>query len=331
MKLIQRFLLIVSFSLLAACGATDADSDSEDAESSVSTIGIVNIASILNPVIDGVKAGMTEFDHIEGEDINYIYNGPVGRDDLETEIQSLIDQGVDVIVSLTTPASIVARDLTLENRIPVVFVPVNDPVGAGIVDDPTSPGENITGIISGASETRRMEWLLTVVPDATRIYYPYNPDDPSPVRTLELFEGLAEQLGIEIVAFEVSTVELLQDAINNIPDDIDAIYLPSDSRVGSALADWVAIAAERQLPMSGSSQAHVDAGVLSSYSYSPFEAGRQSARLIDQILSGIDPGTLPVETAEPLFSINMVAANAIGLEISEDILIQANIIVREED
>ncbi len=176
-----------------------------------------------------------------------------------------------------------------------------------------------------------MEWLLTVAPGSTRIYYPYNPDDPSPVRTLEAFEELAPELGIEIIPFEVGTVELLQDAINNIPEDIDAIYLPSDSRVGSALSDWIAIAEERQLPMSGSSQAHVDAGVLCSYSYSPYEAGRQSARLVDQILTGTEPGTLPVETAEPLFSINLVAANAIGLEIPEDILIQANIIIRERD
>ena len=116
-----------------------------------------------------------------------------------------------------------------------------------------------------------------------------------------------------------------------MPDDIDAIYLPSDSRVGSALTDWIALAEERGIPMSGSSQAHVDAGVLSSYSYSPFEAGRQAARLVDQILDGVDPGTLPVETAEPLFSINLIAAEAIGLEVSDNVLVQANIIVRNEE
>src|SRR5690606_11096054 len=138
--------------------------------------------------------------------VNYIYSGPVSRDNLESEIQSLIDQNVDVIVSLTTPATITAKELTEENQIPVVFVPVNDPVGAGIVTDLTNPGGNMTGIISGASETRRLEWLLTVAPGATQIYYPYNPDDPSPVRTLEtLTEEVAPQLGIEIVPFEVST------------------------------------------------------------------------------------------------------------------------------
>jgi len=330
MKFTKLISLIFVFTLLVACSPTS-ETETTDTETSVSTVGVINIASILDPVVDGLKVGMSEFDYVENETINFIYNGAVSRDNLETEIQSLIEQEVDIIVSLTTPASITAKSLTEENQIPVVFVPVNDPLGAGIVSDLVNPGENITGIISGASETRRMEWLLTVAPDSTRIYYPYNPDDPSPVRTLEAFEELTGELDIEIVPFEVSTVELLEDAINNIPDDIDAIYLPSDSRVGSALSDWIAIAEERELPMSGSSQAHVNAGVLSSYSYSPYEAGRQSARLVDQILRGTDPGSLPVETAEPLFSINLVAASAIGLEIPENILIQSNILIREDD
>lgn len=334
MKKIQAILLILiaslTASLLTACNTTP-NSDTQNVETEVSTVGIVNIAAILDPVVDGLKVGMSEFEYVEGTNINYIYNGPVSRDDLNKEIQSLIDQDVDIIVSLTTPATIAAKEMTQENQVPVVFVPVNDPVGTGIVSDLTNPGGNITGIISGASETRRLEWLLTIAPDSKRIYYPYNPDDPSPVGTLEtLSTDVAPQLGVELVPFEVSTVELLQDAIHNIPDDVDAIYLPSDSRVGSALSDWVAVAEERKLPMSASSQAHVDAGVLCSYSYSPYEAGRQAARLVDQILHGVDAGTLPVETAEPLFSINLVAANAIELEIPDDVLGQANIIVRED-
>lgn len=326
MKIFQKLLIIVLLFAMAACTTTS------DNESETYTVGIVNIASILNPVVDGFKDGMAEFNYTEGENITYIYNGPVSRDNLESEIQSLIDAEVDVILSLTTPATVTAKGLTADNQIPVVFVPVNDPVGAGIVEDTSKPGGNITGIISGASETRRLEWLLTVAPEAKVVYFPYNPDDPSPVQTLETFnDGIAEDLGIELVTYEVTSADALPDAIANTPENVDAIYLPSDSRVGSALTDWLALAEERQLPLSGSSQAHVSAGALCSFSYSPYEAGKQSANLVNQILTGTNAGDLPIEFAEPLLSVNIPAAEAIGLEIPDDVLIQANIIVRDDE
>lgn len=143
MKIFQKLLIIVLLFAMAACTTTS------DNESETYTVGIVNIASILNPVVDGFKDGMAEFNYTEGENITYIYNGPVSRDNLESEIQSLIDAEVDVILSLTTPATVTAKGLTADNQIPVVFVPVNDPVGAGIVEDTSKPGGNITESLVG--------------------------------------------------------------------------------------------------------------------------------------------------------------------------------------
>ena len=71
MKIFQKLLIIVLLFAMAACTTTS------DNESETYTVGIVNIASILNPVVDGFKDGMAEFNYTEGENITYIYNGVV--------------------------------------------------------------------------------------------------------------------------------------------------------------------------------------------------------------------------------------------------------------
>ena len=96
-SLIAALVLMVA---LVGCSAANAP---ESDESSTPTVGIVNIASILDSVVDGLELGMGEFDYTEGENVTYIYNGAVSRDDLEAEIQSLIDQEVDVIVFIDDP------------------------------------------------------------------------------------------------------------------------------------------------------------------------------------------------------------------------------------
>ncbi|HEX3049877.1 MAG TPA: ABC transporter substrate-binding protein [Aggregatilineaceae bacterium] len=316
--------------LVAVLNGDDEEEKKEGGDTSKSyTIGIVNIAAVINPAIDGLKEGMAEKGYTEGKNITYIYNGAVTRDNLPAEVQSLIDQKVDLIVSVTTQPSLEAKAQTADNQIPVVFATATDPLASGIVKDLVKPGENVTGVLSGQGEIRRLEWLKTVAPDIKRVYYPYNPNDASPMKTLEELKPVAETLGLEFVLVETPDEAAVLDAIANTPTDVDAIFLGPDSLVGAKYAEWVAKATELKIPTSGSSQAHVAGGVLCSYSYSPFEAGKLSATLVAQILEGANPGDLPVLTAEPQFSINLVTANAIGLEIPEDVLRQATIIIRE--
>src|SRR5690606_13527193 len=131
--LIACVLLIVALMAPTYLILEQDEDEAEDDSHQTLTVGVVNIAAILNPIVDGYKEQMAEYGYTEGENITYIYNGPVARDALESEIQSLIDQDVDLIVSLTTPASVTVKEMTAENQIPVVFVPVTDPISAGLV------------------------------------------------------------------------------------------------------------------------------------------------------------------------------------------------------
>jgi putative ABC transport system substrate-binding protein len=290
------------------------------------TIGVVNLAPGLDTAMEGFKEGMAELGYVEGENVAYIYEGATKSIDvLDSVAQGLVEADVDLILSITTPATLAAQRATAGTDIPVVFVPVTDPVGAGIVDSLRNPGGNITGITFGAQEARRLEWLIQVAPTIEEIYVPYNPDDRSAVLALEVVSEAAVALGVELITHEARNNEEITAAVENTPGEADAIFLLPDSLLGGRATEFVAL----QLPTSAANPGDLTMhGVLTSYGVEQSSAGKQAARLADQILQGVKPSDLPVEMADFYLAINLKTAKAIGLDVPYEILQQADIIVR---
>lgn len=316
-------LLCLVLGLLSGCG-----SDDDEGEDSV-TIGIVNLTDALILGIEGYKAGMAELGYEEGKNVTYIYEGPVNAiDGLDAAVQKLVDADVDVIFSLSTPATLAAKRVTATTGTPVIFGVVTNPVVTGVVENLVQPEANITGVRTGGSEPKQLEWLQTVMPDLRRVFILHNPNDASASAALDDVRDAAERLGVEIVAVETPDREAVLRELQNFPQDIDGIVLVPDSVVVAQLPDIVAFALEQQIPVAGINPDHVDAGVMIAFGMDLYQSGRQTARMTQQILKGVSPGDLPVETAEFYLSINMQTATALGITIDDMLLNRATYIVR---
>jgi putative ABC transport system substrate-binding protein len=293
------------------------------------TIGVINLAPTLEDTLTGFKQGMTDLGYVEGKNVTYIYSGPAGGiDKLDGIAQDLVNAKVDLIFSISTPATQAAKKATAGNNIPVVFGILTDPVGAGVVASLAQPGGNVTGVTFGPQESRRLEWLTKIDPAAKRVYIIYNPDDSSAKLAFKTANATAATLGLEIVPQEARNSDEIAAALANLPDDIDAIYLLPDSQTEAKLADILAVASTRHLPVSVANIDRVKDGPLYSYAMKLGPTGQQAARLADQILKGTKPADLPVETTEFFLAINLKTAQAIGLTIPDDILSQADTIYR---
>jgi putative ABC transport system substrate-binding protein len=293
------------------------------------TIGVINIVPHLNNTLVGFKEGMAELGYVEGENVTYLYGGATtDMHRLDSVAQGLVEADVDLILSITTPPTQAAQRATDGTDISVVFVSVTDPVGVGLVDSLRQPGGNTTGVTFGVQEERRLEWLVRIVPTIEQIYVPYNPQDQSPVLALEVLSEAATKLGVELITREVRNPEEIMPAIEHVPEEADAICFLPDSLISTRMSDLIIAAIELQLPTSGANTEIVKDGLLTSYGMEQISSGKQAARLADQIFQGIKPGDLPVETAEFYSAINLRTAEAIGLYISDEILLQADIIVR---
>lgn len=294
------------------------------------TIALVQLTEVDRNTVDGFQAGMAALGYREGDSVTYLGGEPAGSiDRLEGIILDHLKQQPDLIFVSSTPATLAVKRLTEASRQPpVVFAPVNDPLGAGIVADLRHPGGHITGVRLPTGDDLRLQWLLRIAPRTKRVYLPYTPDDKSAQTSLRQAADAAARLGVTVLARPVNAADGIQAAIAALPADADAIFLPRDSRIEAGIAQFVALAQARRLPLSAPSRIQVEAGALFSYGFVHRDIGRQAARLADQIFKGSRAGDLPVEMAENSLAINLATATAIGIAIPDDILLQAEHVVR---
>ena len=314
-------ITLLSSMFLTSCGTSS--------QNNIFKIGVVNLAPPLEPILEGFKAGMEELGYIEGQNLIYIYDGPVANPDaLDGVLENLKKENVDLVLTFGTLATLTAKESLAGTDIPIIFGPVTDPVASGIVTSILNPGGNITGIQTGNPTPKRLEWLLKIDPGIKRMYTFNNPDDNSSVQALAALTQTAPIFNVELVVQDTTTPEEITVALNEMPENIDAIFLPASAFFEKNNAQFVEFANEHNLPLAAPATANVRDGALTSFGHDNVPLGRQASRLADQILRGVKPADLPVESADLFVSINLKTAEIIGLNIPNEIIRQANVIVR---
>jgi putative ABC transport system substrate-binding protein len=192
---------------------------------------VINYTLALNPTFDGFKAGIAELGYVEDEDITYIYSGVLDprHEVIDAKIRDMLTQGVDLLFTLGTLPTARAKTAVEDTNTPVIFAPVIDPVGQGIVESPRHPGGNVTGVQRGNTIPKSLEWLLTLVPGTTRVYVPYHPDDRVSVASIVSLREAASVLRVELVLDEVHSPEAVISAIEALPEDTVIFFVPMPS------------------------------------------------------------------------------------------------------
>lgn len=323
-KLALVGLLIVMSGLLVGCGNATPETDHF-------TVGVLNHVSSLNPVFEGFAAGMETLGYVADENITYIYDGPTGGvDGLASAIENLKEHDIDLLLACGTPAAIAGQAAYADTDVPVLFVPVNDPLAAGLVEDLNSPGGSTTGIVPAPTTGKTLEQLAIIMPDLTTIFVPHNPNDESSVKSVEQLTTAAAQLGFELVVQEATDAAGVEALAQNIPEGVDAIFIVRTGLIVTRAGLFIEAANERNLPVASTVVELVDAGAVVAVGTRYTDMGKQAARLADQIHTGIDPAGLPVENSEDFLAVNLATAAGNDLEIPDALLGRADIIVRAD-
>ncbi|MBN1564442.1 MAG: ABC transporter substrate-binding protein [Anaerolineae bacterium] len=318
-------VVILSSMLLSAC-----EEDKKDESTQEKTIGVLNLSPGMESVLAGFKATMTERGYEEGKNITYIYQGPAGSvEGLDPLIEELKTHDLDLVLAFGTPTAQKAQAAFADTDIPVLFGPVNDPITAGLVTSITTHSENVSGVQNGASVAKGLEWLSKIMPEAKNVYVPHNPDDASSIASLLSLQEIAPSLDIELLINEVTTNDELTTALAEIPEDADAVFILRVAMFDARTADFVPPANALGIPVMASRSDILEAtDVIIGFGPDFYKIGQQAAGLAVQILEGTKASDLPIETSEEYLSINLKAAEAIGIEMPNEILNQANEIIR---
>jgi putative ABC transport system substrate-binding protein len=288
-------------------------------------IAVINPNPELSDVVRGFKNKMSEYGYVEGENTTYITINKLR--DIDPADPEFRQKKVNLIFTLTTPATLKSKKVMEWTGVPVVFGTSYDPVKGGIVKRLVYQAEDITGIKVGGSTQKALEWLLKIAPKVKRIFVPVKMDTEAAPLSLAELEEAAAKFKIDLVISHVGTPEELRAALADIPKDVDAIFFVNSIFIVSNVKTIVETSVKRKLPTAGGVGLY-DRGVIICYSQDGERSGKQAARLAHEILKGIPASSLPIEQAYFYLGINLKTAEAIGLRIPDDVLGEADFIVR---
>ena len=247
---------------------------------------------------------------------------------LPAAARDLVRQGVDLLLTAGTDATLAARKAT--DRIPIVFVGSGDPVALGLVQSFARPGGNVTGITDLDTELtpKRLELFKDIIPSLQKVLLAYDAGDRETAQQLPAYRVAARRLGVVLVERPVRTQAEAQATIGAArKGEMDGILAPRYLALNIP-GFMLEATARRAIPTMFHDAFFVEQGGLASYSASRYESGRQAARLADKILKGVKPSELPVERPTKLeLAINLRTARALGLTIPQPVLLRADQIV----
>ena len=266
----------------------------------------------------------------EGRNIEIEYRWAEGQyERLPKLVAELLAAKVELIVTAGTPATLAVKRAT--TSVPLVMIAVGDPVGNGIVPSLARPGGNITGLSSIAPELegKRLELLREIIPNLSHVALFLNPTNPFHVTSMKQARPAAEKLGIKLLVLEVKKTDELEAAFGEIlKQRPQAMLILADRVFLHDRRQLMEFATKHRLPTMNPYRELVEAGGLISYGPSYEDMHRRAADYVDKILKGSKPGDLPVELPTKFdLRINLKAAKAIGVKISESFLLQADQVI----
>ena len=241
----------------------------------------------------------------------------------------LIRDGVDLLFVEEAGSAKAAQGAT--TRIPIIVGGVGDPIGLGLIQSFTRPGGNITGVTDLDFELgpKRLEVFREMLPTLRRVLFPYHASDPYSLAEAKAYHAAAQHLGITVVEMPLRTQDEAQAALARLrKGEVDGILAPHSSALN--IPGFVLEAtSKRAIPTMFGASFWVEREGLASYGPDYHETGRQAARLVDKILKGALPGTIPVEVNRKVeFVINAKVARFLGLTIPEAPLRRATRIIQ---
>jgi len=274
--------------------------------------------------------GLQDLGYVEGQNIAFEQRYAAEKNEILPGLAAeLVALRPDVILAIGTPATRAAKSAS--QTIPIVFARISDPIGLGFVAGLARPGGNLTGVSLQLTdiEPKRVELLVTAVPDVRRLGVLWIPWLPSGGPELREIEEVARSLSLEVVPAEVRSPDDLEPAILKLGEQrVGALMVVPGPIFTGHISRMVELTAKARLPAMFWRKEHVEAGGLMSYGTNYGEMYRRAAAYVDKILRGAKPADIPVEQPTKFeLVINLNTAKALGLTIPSLILARTDEVI----
>ncbi|MDR3564013.1 MAG: ABC transporter substrate-binding protein [Negativicutes bacterium] len=281
-------------------------------------IGILQLTQFLDDAVQGFKAGLAA----AGLTVAYEYRSADGNVALLPKLASELEtSAIELIFACSTPAAKAAIDLPA--NIPVVFTPVFDPVGAGLVPSLDKPGGKATGMAGMVPAADKVAFIRRLLPQAKHIAILYHTGDPNSRLEASLFEAAATGQ-FDLTPLPLDQPEELSQLGERLTSPIDLLFVPIGKIVEENFATVAYYADLAAIPVIASNGANVPAGALGALVADHHKLGLACGAQAARILTGAAPGSIPVGTIDqPDILLNRYTANNLGVVLPPDLVAAA--------
>ena len=241
----------------------------------------------------------------------------------------LVSLSPDVILAMGTQGMTALQRVT--SSLPLVFVLVSDPVGAGFVDTLSRPGHNATGfmLFEYSLAGKWLELLKQIVPRLTHAGVLRDVGNPSGIAQFGAIRTTASSLGIDVSPIGIRDAAEIERAIADFARSANGgLIVTSPAGASAHRALIVSLAARYKLAAVYSDRLIVTTGGLISYGPDWVDQFRRAAGYVDRILKGAKPTDLPVQAPTKFeLAINLKTAKALGLTIPQSLQASADEVI----
>ena len=274
--------------------------------------------------------GLRQLGWTDGHNVRIDYRwGGGNADNIRKQAAELAALAPDVV--LAAGAAVVGPLLQATRTVPVVFVIVPDPVGAGFVDSLARPGGNATGFITFeySISAKWLELLKQIAPDVTRAAVLRDPAISTGIGQFGAIQAVAPSLGVEVSPVNVRDAGEIERAIAAFARPSNGGLIVTASALVVVHRDLIiTLAARHKLPAVFYERFFVAGGGLISYGPDYLDEFRRAAGYVDRILKGEKPADLPVQAPTKYkLVINLKTAKTLGLTIPDKLLASADEVI----
>ena len=300
----------------------------------VRRIGVLSSSSAHEPTsqlrLNALQRGLQQAGWSEGRNVQIDLRWSAGNvDDLRKYAAELVALAPDVILAMSSPS--LDSLLQATRTVPIVFVGVADPAGAGFVDSLSRPGGNATGfmLFDYSLSTKWVELLKEIAPGVKRAAVLRDPAMASGIGQWGAISSAAPSLGVEVSPVNVRDAPEIERGVAAFARSGNGDLIVTGSPLSLIHRDLIiSLAVRHKLPTVYFQRRFVAGGGLISYGPDMTDHSRRAAGYVDRILKGEKPADLPVQAPTKYeLVINLKTAKALGLTIPPSVLARADEVI----
>ena len=299
------------------------------------TIGLLIAAAADDPEFQAriveFRQALAQLGWTEGRNVRIdIRWATTNAEQLRKHATEVVALAPDVIFAANGSAS-VAPLLEATRTVPIVFVLVIDPVGAGFVSSLARPGGNVTGFLmfEYGMSGKWLELLKQIAPNVTRVAVLRDPGIASGIGQFGAIQSAAPSFGLVATPVNVRDAREIGRDIAAFANSPNGGLIVAASPGAAQHRDLiVTLAARHRLPAIYASRFFVTDGGLISYGPDVLDQYRRTAGYVDRILKGEKPADLPVQAPTKFeLVINLKTAKALGLQLPTSLVARADEVI----